>query len=323
MKKLVSLLAALIVCLGLATTGFAEVTHVASEQLDAMEKVLYGTQQDSSMLARIQSLEDDLYGHEENGRNILDRIQTSYDYVCGSNGGNGSFLQQLNAVDSRFNDRLTAGPAKTRIEELENTIYGTMKAGSLESRLTSLVETAYADGQVPVEETVLPKDSLVKIRFMAPLSSKTAQADDPVSFVVADNVYVNDVLVLAKGATGLAKVKEVKQPRSFGRDAKITVEFSYVYGVDGSTVPVYIGKLAKQQAKTAAGAAGATIGGMVVLGPIGAIGGAFVTGQSIVIPEGSTTYVQVTQDQTVNGIIYTTTESSGSASGDAGTEAAA
>lgn len=141
------MLAALIVCLGLATTGFAEVTHVASEQLDAMEKVLYGTQQDSSMLARIQSLEDDLYGHEENGRNILDRIQTSYDYVCGSNGGNGSFLQQLNAVDSRFNDRLTAGPAKTRIEELENTIYGTMKAGSLESRLTSLVETAYATGR--------------------------------------------------------------------------------------------------------------------------------------------------------------------------------
>ena len=31
-------------------------------------------------------------------QNILDRIQTSYDYVCGTNGGNGSFLQQL--VDS-------------------------------------------------------------------------------------------------------------------------------------------------------------------------------------------------------------------------------
>ena len=43
----------------------------------------------------------------------------------------GGGLQQLNAVDSRFNDRLTAGPAKTRIEELETTIYGTMKAGSL------------------------------------------------------------------------------------------------------------------------------------------------------------------------------------------------
>ena len=36
MKKLVSLIAAFVVCLGLATTAFAEVTHVASEQLDAM-----------------------------------------------------------------------------------------------------------------------------------------------------------------------------------------------------------------------------------------------------------------------------------------------
>ena len=252
MKKLVSLIAALVVCLGLATTAFAEVTHVASEQLDAMENTLYGTHQENSMLARIQSLEDDLYGHEDNGQNILDRIQTSYDYVCGTNGGNGSFLQQLNAVDSRFNARLTAGPAKTRIEELETTIYGAPKSGSLEGRLGSLVETAYTGGQVPVENTVLPKDSLVKIEFTAPLSSKTAQPGDPVSFMVADNVYVNDVLVLAKGASGVAKVKEVKQPGSFGRDAKINVEFSHVYAVDGSTVPVYIGKLAKQQAKTAA-----------------------------------------------------------------------
>ena len=70
MKKLVSLIAAFVVCLGLATTAFAEVTHVASEQLDAMENTLYGTHQEDSMLARIQSLEDDLYGHEEDGQNI-------------------------------------------------------------------------------------------------------------------------------------------------------------------------------------------------------------------------------------------------------------
>ena len=95
------------------------------------------------------------------------------------------------------------------------------------------------------------------------------------------------------------------------------MDFSHIYAVDGSTVPVYIGKLAKQQAKTAAGAAGATIGGMVVLGPIGAIGGAFVTGQSIVIPEGGTTYVQVTQDQNVNGIIYTASGNDAAATADA------
>ncbi|MBQ9257046.1 MAG: hypothetical protein IJ181_07990 [Acidaminococcaceae bacterium] len=305
MKKFLSFIASLVLCLGLATSAFAEgAAPVASEQLDAVETALYGTHQSSSMMERMESLEDDIYGAPDANRNILDRIQSAYDYVCGTNGGNGSFLQKLNAVDSRFNAQITSGPAKTRIEDLENTIYGQAQGGSLNQRLDRLVETAYAGGQVPVESVVLPKDSLVKIEFTSPLSSKTARTGDPVSFKVADNLYVNDVLVLSKGATGVAEVAKVVQPRSFGRDARIDVKFSHVFAVDGNQVPIYIGKLAKQEAKTAAGAAGATIGGMIVLGPIGAIGGAFVTGQSIVIPEGSTTYVQVVQDQTISGIVY-------------------
>ena len=305
MKKFLSFIASLVLCLGLATSAFAEgAAPVASEQLDAVETALYGTHQSSSMMERMESLEDDIYGAPDANRNILDRIQSAYDYICGTNGGNGSFLQKLNAVDSRFNAQITSGPAKTRIEDLENTIYGQAQGGSLNQRLDRLVETAYASGQVPVESVVLPKDSLVKIEFTSPLSSKTARTGDPVSFKVADNLYVNDVLVLSKGATGVAEVAKVVQPRSFGRDARIDVKFSHVFAVDGNQVPIYIGKLAKQEAKTAAGAAGATIGGMIVLGPIGAIGGAFVTGQSIVIPEGSTTYVQVVQDQTISGIVY-------------------
>jgi len=305
MKKFLSFIASLALCLGLATSAFAEgAVPVASEQLDAVETALYGTHQSSSMMERMESLEDDIYGAPDASRNILDRIQSTYDYVCGTNGGNGSFLQKLNAVDSRFNAQITSGPAKTRIEDLESTIYGQAQGGSLNQRLDRLVETAYSGGQVPVESVVLPKDSLVKIEFTSPLSSKTARIGDPVSFKVADNLYVNDVLVLSKGATGVAEVSKVVQPRSFGRDARIDVKFSHVFAVDGNKVPIYIGKLAKQEAKTAAGAAGATIGGMIVLGPIGAIGGAFVTGQSIVIPEGSTTYVQVVQDQNISGIVY-------------------
>jgi hypothetical protein len=314
MRKLLSLIAGLVLCLGLTTSVFAEgASLVASEQLDAVETALYGTHQSSSMMERMESLEDDIYGAPEASRNILDRIQSTYEYICGTNGGNGSFMQKLNAVDSRFNAQITSGPAKTRIEDMENIIFGQVQGGSLNQRLDRLVETAYNGGQVPVESVVLPKDSLVKIEFTAPLSSRDARPGDPVKFRVADNLYVNDVLVLSKGASGIAEVAKVVQPRSFGRDARIDVKFSHVFSVDGNKVPVYIGKLAKQEAKTAAGAAGATIGGMIVLGPIGAIGGAFVTGQSIVIPEGSTTYVQVVEDQTISGIVYQEASATGAA----------
>ena len=297
MKKFFSLIISLALCLGLAGVVSAEGTsYVASEQLDAVETTLYGTHQSNSMMERMESLEDDIYGMPDAGRNILDRIQSVYDYICGT----GSFLQKLNAVDSRFNSQITPGPAKTRIENMETTIFGQIQGGNLNDRLERLVETTYSGGQVPVQAVVLPKDSLVKIEFTAPLSSKTAQAGDPVYFKVADNLYVNDVLVLAKGSDGVAEVEKVVQPRSFGRDARIDVKFSHVLAVDGSN----IGKLAKQEAKTAAGAAGASIGGMIILGPIGAVGGAFVTGKSIMIPEGATSYVQVTADQSISGIVY-------------------
>ena len=40
---------------------------------------------------------------------------------------------------------------------------------------------------------------------------------------------VNDVLVLPKGALGEGTIKKVVQPRSFGRDARIDVDFTHVY----------------------------------------------------------------------------------------------
>lgn len=207
MKKLVSLIVGLALCLGLTSFAFAEgPAPVASEQLDAIETALYGTHQSSSMMERMESLEDDIYGAPDSGRNILDRIQSTYEYICGTNGGNGSFLQKLNGADARLNARVTAGPAKTRIEELENTLFGQIQGGTLNQRLERLVETTYNGGKVPVEAVVLPKDSLVKIEFTAPLSSKTAQPGDPVKFRVADNLYVNDVLVLSKGADGVGEV---------------------------------------------------------------------------------------------------------------------
>ena len=55
-------------------------------------------------------------------------------------------------------------------------------------------------------------------------------------FKIADNVYVNDVLVLPKGALGEGTIKKVVQPRSFGRDARIDVDFTHVYALDGTKV---------------------------------------------------------------------------------------
>ena len=57
--------------------------------------------------------------------------------------------------------------------------------------------------------------------------------------------------------------------------------------------------------KSYAIAAGASVAGMLLLGPIGIIGGAFVKGKNIELPEGTELFIQ-TQDETVLYAIPTT-----------------
>lgn len=306
-QRILTLVMTCIFCLTMVVPGFAAgITSVpAADKISAMEKMLYGTEQAGSLIQRMDSLEDDVYG-TVTADPILDRIDNMYDYLEGSpSNGEASFATRLNVVEWRLNESMSGGPAKTRIEAAERLLNGQAQTGSLSGRLDQLLKLAsYENGVVPVQEVVLPKDSVIKIEFTQELTSKMSREGDPVYFKAADNLYVNDVLVLPKGATGVGTVKKVVQPGIFGKDARIDIEFTKIYGVDGTDIPVFVGDLAKQKAESIAGAAGATIGGMIILGPIGAVGGAFVKGRSVTIPVGSTTFVQTTEDVSMQGVVY-------------------
>ncbi|MGL5512214.1 MAG: hypothetical protein ACRDBM_03115, partial [Sporomusa sp.] len=191
---------------------------------------------------------------------------------------------------------------KNRIENLETTINGSPVAGSLNDRLDELMELAYSDGEIEVVPAILAKDTLVKIKTLSTLNSKKSRVGDSVALGIAEDVYIGGVLILPKGASGTGKVVKVQPSRNFGRDAKLEISFDTVTAVDGSTVDVFVGDKAKEETKSLAIAAGASVAGMVILGPIGIIGGAFISGKDAEIPIGSQLYVQTQEDVEVYGI---------------------
>lgn len=276
----------------------------ATQKVGAMEKVLYGTEQTGSLVSRMDSLEDDVYGSIVIDT-ILNRIDNMYDYIDGSAAnGEASFATRLNVVDWKLSDKVSSDPAKTRIEAVEKSVNGSIQSGSLSTRLSELEKMAgYENGGIPVQEVTLPKDSVMKIIFASEMSTKYSRAGETVVFTSADNLYVNDVLVLPKGAHGIATISKVVQPGIFGKDGRIDLKFSHLTAVDGTKIPLYIGELAKQKATSIAGAAGAAIGSMIVLGPVGLVGGAFVKGASVTIPVGSSTFVQAGADTTIQGVV--------------------
>lgn len=305
-KQLATLLLTFIFCFTTVVPGFAADSALPlADKIAAMEKMLYGTEQTGSLLQRMDSLEDDVYGTLTSD-SILHRVDNMYDYLEGApDSGEASFATKLNVVEWKMNESMSGGPAKNRIEATEKLLYGQNQSGSLSGRLEGLLKLAgYSDGNVPVQQVTLPKDSVFKIVFTSELSTKMSRQGDVVQFKAADNLYVNDVLVLPKGATGIGEVKKVVQPGIFGKDGRIDINFTYIYGADGTKLPITVGELAKQKAESIAGAAGAAIGGMIILGPVGLVGGAFVKGSAVTIPVGCETFVQTAEDTSLQGVVY-------------------
>lgn len=304
-RQLASLVLTFIFCVTMVVPGFAANVNIpASEKIAAMEKMLYGTEQAGSLIVRMDALEDDVYGAPVSEA-ILTRIDNLYDYLEGTpENGKASFATSLNVVEWKLNESMSGGAAKSRMEAVEKLLHGEAQTGALAPRLEALLKlAAYNDGNVPVRTVTLPKDNVFKITFTKEMSTQQSRVGDVVTFKAADNLYVNDVLVLPKGAIGEGKIKKVVQPGIFGKDGRVDVDFSHIYGVDGSKIKIHIGDLAKQEAESIAGAAGVAIGSMIVLGPVGIVGGAFVKGKSITIPVGSETFVQITADVELQGIV--------------------
>ncbi len=306
-KQFVTLLLTFVFCLTAVVPSFAANVNIpAADKIKAMEVMLYGTAQEGSLVERMDTIEYDVNGLMTS-EPILVRIDEMYHYLEGKpEDGSASFATRLNMVEWRLNESMSGGPAKARIEAAEKLLNGKADDGALSTRLEDLLElVSYEGGVVPVKQVTLPKDSVIKVEFTQELGNKISKVGDEVGFKAADNLYVNDVLVLPKGATGVGKVKKVVQPGMFGKDGRVDIDFMYIYGTDGTEISVFVGELAEQQAKSYAGAAGAAIGGMIILGPVGVVGGAFVKGSSVTIPAGSLTYVQTTKDITMQGVVYT------------------
>ena len=249
-KQLVTLMLTFIFCLTAVAPGFAaDVNIPAAEKMKAMEVMLYGSAQEGSLLERMDNIENDVNGLMTS-EPILERIDVMYEYLQGTpSDGEASFATRLNVVEWRLNESMSGGPAKARIEAAETLLNGKADDGALSTRLEDLLElVSYEGGVVPVQQVTLPKDSVLQVEFTQELGNKINKVGDEVGFKAADNLYVNDVLVLPKGATGVGKIKKVVQPGMFGKDGRVDINFMYINGVDGTKIPVFVGELAKQQA---------------------------------------------------------------------------
>lgn len=271
------------------------------DKIVAIEKIYYGSEQTGSLVERTAKLESDIYGTQTQD-SLMTKLDRIYTYTKENSSFVPSFIMKLNAVEWALTHDVTSQPAKERIENLERILLGSSNTGSFEERSNKLMKLAYTDGQITTANTILSKDTLVKIKIVTPLSTKTSRAGDIVGFQAIEDVYSGGELVIAKGSQGFGKVTKVEQAKNFGRDAKLEIDFNSIQTMDGNSVATFLGDKAKEETKSLAKAAGATVAGLAILGPIGVVGGAFIRGEDITIEAGSQMYIQTKNEAEIYGL---------------------
>ena len=210
----------------------------------------------------------------------------------------------MNGIEWFLSGHVSIKSITDRITALETTLYGKAASGTLQKRMNDLALLAYgnSDAKTPLVSTTIPADTLIKIKLVTPLNSETTKAGDVVKFQAAEDIVYNGKLIIAAGSPGEGVVTKVKGAQNFGRNGEIDVDFQQIQSFDGSNIKTFLGDKAKLEIKNLAYAAGASVAGIAVLGPIGIVGGIFVQGKDVDLPAGTETYIQTKEAATIYAI---------------------
>ncbi len=154
---------------------------------------------------------------------------------------------------------------------------------------------AIAQTSEPQRKTVvIPDGTEISAITVETLSSKTAQEDDPINFKVDEDVVIDGIVVIAKGAIVKGSVTNAKKSGFFGRGGQLNIRVDSTETIDKQKI-----KLRAAKGKAGDNKTGTTVALVVLFGPLGFL----KKGKNAEIKEG--TKVKVFTDEAKTVVIPT------------------
>lgn len=298
-KKKVSCLLAVMALCGVMTAGAADYTIL--EKADKVETTVYGTTQTGSLNERVAALDKLLNGQSTVSGSLQEKTNALYKDVYGNSGSDLSLVAAVNLMQWQYSGQVTEEPILVRVDALEEGIDGKVITGALKGRVLSLRQALLGDTKYVSQSVTIPAGTIVKMKNLEALNSKTAQEGDTVHFAVSEDVVVGDVVAIPRGMEAEGTITNARKSGMFGKDGKIEITYHTVRAADNTPVPLIIGEKTIEEYKRTAGAVGASAAGAIILGPVGLVGGLFVHGNDVDIPVGTEMLAEAKDNTEVMG----------------------
>ncbi|MGI6443224.1 MAG: hypothetical protein GXZ13_01350 [Synergistaceae bacterium] len=309
MKKYILLLAIAFILLSspILKPVFAEesvdnLDKVVFQTLERIETIVYGGPQTGGLLPRLSRAEKDIFGRELPG-SLTERQTAIIEFLEKETATQPSLLFKLAVAEwAVLRKTYPIWPLSRRVEQLESITDGLKGDGALSGRLEKLITKILPEG-VLANTITLPAATIVKASLTKTLSVKNIKLDDKLVLNLLEDILFDGNLVAPKGSRVLAHISKRKPPRSFGRGSEIEIEFDYLESIGPANIALVLGDSAKQAMEADAamyGAAGASIAGAAILGPLGLVGGFLIRGSDNQVKEGTVFYIETESEVNVN-----------------------
>jgi hypothetical protein len=170
----------------------------------------------------------------------------------------------------------------------------------MRSIIAALVVAALAAFAVPAlaDDVEVPAGTSVLLKFVEPVDSATVKEGAPVKFEVAADVLIQRSVIFRQGTSAQGIVTDVSKPGIFGKNARVHIAFIQVVAGDGRPVrlsPIDVTPDSLKQVSDVGVAAGSSVAGAILLGPLGLAAGALIHGGDVKIPVGAVGMTKVVE----------------------------
>lgn len=260
------------------------------QKLESMENLVYGGVRSGGLIARLIDLEKTLFGRELPGT-VAERQTALMNFVEKGSEAQPSLFFKL-AVAEWITEQNTDPQMSIvhRVAALERKLEGqSMSEGPVAMRLERLLGILVTE-PVKWRAASLPQGTVVRVALTETLSPSSVSVGQKVLGTLAQDMVVGTDLIAPKGSTVEGTVSKVSKPRSFGRPGEVTFAFDRLLPPSLTPVPLTVSDVSVKAAEAESAqiaAAGGSLVGAILLGPVGLAGGFLVRGDVKEIPAGT------------------------------------
>ncbi len=268
-------------------------------QINEVEKQLYGEVQNQDIITRIEALEEILFGQKTTGRTLIQRSNKIIEYVL-SPEENKSLLLIVNTMEWLLSNNIQRDPLVERTIKIKETmnIDIDIREEGIKKAIDKLSVNFFEDYEITVGKGKIPEGTEVFIEIKEAISSAEVEKGQNIKFIVVEDIIINNMLAIPSGMTGEINIAEYSKAGFFGRDGSLTLEVENIETIDGNKIPLVFTEQQKPGTFSQEIAVGASILGTIVLNhPVGLLVGFFVRGQDMSIEKGKFMTLEIAEDK--------------------------